>query len=51
LEDIEQYEERVRLRRKVIKVDSFKRLLFNKEEEKHSKSNDVPVRNAKKEVQ
>ena len=44
LEDIEQYEERVHVRRKVSKVDSFKRLLFNK-------SNDVSARNEKREVQ
>ena len=47
LEDIEQYEERVHVRRKVSKVDSFKRLLFNKVEENQSKS----ARNENREVQ
>ena len=41
LEDFEQYEERIHVGRKVSKVDSFKRLLFNKVEDKRSKSNDV----------
>ena len=48
LEDIEQYEERVHARRTVSKVDSFKRLLFNKVEENRSKSNDLSVRNEKR---
>ena len=48
MEYIEQYEERVHVRRKVSKVDSFKRLLFNKVEENRSKSNDLSVRNEKR---
>jgi len=45
LEDFEQYEERVHVGRKVSKVDSFKRLLFPKVEEKRSKSQDVCLNN------
>jgi len=45
LEDFEHYEERANVGRKVSKVDSFKRLLFNKVEEKRSKSNDISLRN------
>ena len=51
LEDIEQYEERVHVRRKLSKVDSFKSLLFNKDEAKRSKSKDGSARNEKREVQ
>ena len=43
LEDFEQYEERVHVGRKISKVDSFKRLLFPKVEEKRSKSQDICI--------
>ena len=50
LEDIEENKERARGRRKVRKVESFKRLMNNKVEEIRSKSSDVLSRNEKKEV-
>jgi len=44
LEDVDQFQERTCIRRKVSRVDSLKRLLFNKVEEKLSKSTEMSNR-------